>query len=362
VDNRPNINEDSTGYIVDNRPNINEDFVIKSTNQYKKPLLKYVFNYRSKLKEELKNKHKINYNLVDTLFKGNPIEITESLLKTLNKKTIKSIITEGPFKCSIDDVEKRAKKIIFVKYNWDPKNVVFGTENNAVQITAMNDLKPELQQGHDDVIFGFLESLSKKYGKDLNNEFNGFCNKIKMLSSFTTDITSSVYCYTIIKQSDGLYFLSSNREKKKLKRSDNPQYLLNKLYFKIGLFANNVKLEGLNLPKKNLNTPEAWFQDILNNLDPRKNPNYPDSIFYKLNDNIVMEIEITDQDTKSGNLYYDYNQIYKILRNKFNMEPNEIHRLVKSMVEKHFKLGSLTPTVPYDIYDIRWKNISNWGY
>ena len=317
---------------------------------YQKPLLRYAFFNKNQLKEELITKHKINPTVIKELFKQKPQQLTESLLNVIDGKIIKTIITEKFFKCSIEDIEKRAKKIVFVKYNWNPKNVLFDTKNDVVQITSIDDLKPELQnESNDDLIFNFLEILSKKYIKDLNSEFVGFCNKLKFLSSHTSDITSSVYCYAIIKQDGEYFFFSSNREKKHLKRADNPQYLPNKLYFKIGLFASNVKSEGLNLPKKKLNTPEGWFKDILNNLTEYRSPNSPLNIFYKLDNEIVMEMEFNDQDQNSGTLYVGYSKIWSVFETRFNMNRLEIQGLIKSMVEDTYNLRGVTPKVEADI-------------
>lgn len=211
-------------------------------NECKPILQKHIFSNRKELKETLIQKHKINPLVIDTLFKQKPSNIAESLLSVLDKPTITQIMSEMNFKCSIDDVEKRAKKIVFVKYNWDPSNVVFNTENDAVQIIAVEDLKLEYQQPEsDEIVLNYLATLSKAYTKDLNNEFTGICSKIKLLSKYTSDITSSVYCYTIVKLNNQYVFFSSNGEKKLLKKANNPQYLPNKLYFKIGLFASNVK-------------------------------------------------------------------------------------------------------------------------
>lgn len=170
------------------------------------------------------------YNLA--LKFNKPIELIEN--RTTN-------INEGIMKCTIENVEKKAKEIVFVKYNWNPKNVVFTTDKDVVQIMAMDDLKSELQQASDETILTFLQTLSTKYTKDLNKKFNGFCGGLSLLPTLMTDISSSVYCYTIIKKQNQIYFYSSNGEKKPLKHGKHPQYTTNKLYFKIGLFASNVK-------------------------------------------------------------------------------------------------------------------------
>lgn len=237
-------------YLVYDKEVRDESYVYESVD-LKKPLIKQLFQNKSKIKKTLLTKYNMNESVVNTIFKQETKQIAESLLKILDKKVVKGLVKEGQFKCSIQDVEKKAKSIIFVKYNWDPKNVLFQTDNDAVQITVMDDLKPELQTANDESIVKFLESLSTGYTKDLNKQFVGFCGKIGFLAKFTTHITSSVYCYTIVQQPDGIFLFSSNGEKKKLKKGDHPQYQLNKLYFKIGLFASNVVSEGLNSPKIN---------------------------------------------------------------------------------------------------------------
>lgn len=174
-----------------------------------------------------------NSRLYDcTISLNKPVEIIEDRPTNIN---------EGIMKCTIENVEKKAKEIVFVKYNWNPKNVVFTTDKDVVQIMATDDLKPELQQASDETILTFLQTLSTKYTKDINKKFNGFCGGLSLFSTLMTDISSSVYCYTIIEKQNQTYFYSSNGEKKQLKHGKHPQYTTNKLYFKIGLFASNVK-------------------------------------------------------------------------------------------------------------------------
>jgi len=101
--------------------------------------------------------------------------------------------------------------------------------------------------------------------------------------------------------------------------------------------------EGLNLPKKKLDTPEGWFKDILNNLTEYRSPNRPLSIFYKLDNDVVMEMEFNDQDQNSGTLWVSYSKIWSVFETRFNMNRLEIQGLIKSKVEETYNLRGVTP-------------------
>ncbi len=335
-------------------------------SDYKKPLTEYIFARKPQLRTYLTENIKLNPDVIKKNLKSKPREIADWLLTILESSDIKQILSEGSFKCTIEDVEKKAKKIIFVKYNWDPKNVVFTQENDSVQITAMMDLKPDLQNTtHDDVMIKFLTSLSKNYTKDLNSEFSNFCGRLKFLSHLSSDVTSSVYCYSVIQQGDAVILYNSNGEKKRLKHGNHPQYQINKLYFKIGLFANNINLsEGLNLPKKDISTPAKWFQtEILNKLTIATTRDRPNSIFYKLNNEIVMEYynEAGRQELNNGSIYVKYFGIWSIFESRFGLNYGRIQGLIKGMVEEHYKFRYLTPFWWHGSARIRWKNITNLG-
>ena len=50
-----------------------------------------------------------------------------------------------------------------------------------------------------------------------------------------------------------------------------------------------------------------------------------------------------DYDQKNQHFYYSYNCVYTIFMNKFSLQGVDRHRLIKSLVEKHFNLHGITP-------------------
>jgi hypothetical protein len=119
-------------------------------------------------------------------------------------------------------------------------------------------------------------------------------------------------------------------------------------------FIKKILREGLNLPYKNLSTPELWFKDLLNQMDTYKSPDYPNSIFFHINKDVYMQYT---KNTKF--LYYDYNQIYSVLASKFELNSNQIIELVKGMVEEHYKLEIDTTATIGNYSGRRWRNIIN---
>ena len=97
------------------------------------------------------------------------------------------------------------------------------------------------------------------------------------------------------------------------------------------------------LSKIDPNTPEGWFKDILNNLTEYISPEYPLSIFYKLDNDVVMEMEFNDQDQNSGTLWVSYSKIWSVFETRFNMNRLEIQGLIKSKVEETYNLRGVTP-------------------
>ena len=96
--------------------------------------------------------------------------------------------------------------------------------------------------------------------------------------------------------------------------------------------------EGLNLQKLQLDTPEKWFKNLLSKLTPATSPQYPNSIFYKLGDEINMVY-----DKENRHLYYSYENIYQVLESEYHLNNQQITTLVKGIVEEHYELGPLTP-------------------
>jgi hypothetical protein len=164
---------------------------------------------------------------------------------------IDSPITEGMFKCTIEDVEKRAKKIIFSEYNWNPKNVTFDQSNDMITTTIKFDNDEQWKSQKDDQIFSYLKRVAEDYESKFKREFNNFCSSgLKFLGKKTTLVNVGTYVYTVMER----YYLNPNDKntgtkavtvfdsdgnKRKIKHGNNINYQLGKFYIQIGLSVNN---------------------------------------------------------------------------------------------------------------------------
>lgn len=95
--------------------------------------------------------------------------------------------------------------------------------------------------------------------------------------------------------------------------------------------------EGLNLPKKDLSTPDLWLKDLFSNFFLKKHPKYPNTIGFYLNNEIYMRY-----DKNSEVLFYDYYKIELVLRSKYSLSTklndNQIKELIKNTVKEYFNL------------------------
>ena len=120
-------------------------------------------------------------------------------------------------------------------------------------------------------------------------------------------------------------------------------------------FIKKILREGLSLQYKDLSTPELWFKDLLNQMDTYdKLQQYPDSIFFHINKEIYMEY-----DKEFKKLYYHYDKIYSVLESKFGLNHHQTNKLVKDMVEEHYKLEVDTTNNAFSYFGGGWRNIIN---
>jgi hypothetical protein len=56
-------------------------------------------------------------------------------------------------------------------------------------------------------------------------------------------------------------------------------------------------------------------------------------------------------DQKNQHFYYSYDRVYTIFKRKFSLQDDDRHRLMKSLVEKHFKLRDTQPSISSAIKD-----------
>jgi len=93
-----------------------------------------------------------------------------------------------------------------------------------------------------------------------------------------------------------------------------------------------------NLKKGRIKPEERWFIDILYDLKGYISDKYPDSIFYKKNNEILFKY-----DSKTGYFYCDYDDIWLIFQSKYHINYKQISELIKDKVEEHLKLKNVTP-------------------
>jgi hypothetical protein len=92
---------------------------------------------------------------------------------------------------------------------------------------------------------------------------------------------------------------------------------------------------------------EEWFKSLLNGLEIGINDYKPNSVFYKKNGNAIFELY---QDSEIKRLWCSYGLVWYVFEKKYNLNHYEIQLFIKSMVEKHLKLGEVTPCISSNYY------------
>ena len=96
-----------------------------------------------------------------------------------------------------------------------------------------------------------------------------------------------------------------------------------------------------------LSDEERFFLETIDGIEPFKSDKYPQSIFWKKNDTILL-----DMDYKLGCLRVNYKLIWSVFENKYGYDYNDIQSFVEDMVDRHIKLESIAPIlyVEHDRY------------
>ncbi len=87
---------------------------------------------------------------------------------------------------------------------------------------------------------------------------------------------------------------------------------------------------------------ERFVFDIVTNVVEYYHKDFTDNKFYKHNDVLMF-----DYNTKNGNFWCQYNQFWKILVEKFNLNYNQTQSLVKFMVEEHL-INNVIPSYGFN--------------
>ena len=82
---------------------------------------------------------------------------------------------------------------------------------------------------------------------------------------------------------------------------------------------------------------------------------YPDSIFWVKDGEIIAEIEKSEY-------FWVKRDIWDTISIMFSLEYKETREVIKEWLEEHYELGSLTPWLGLHLLPQSWKNITNWGH
>jgi len=91
---------------------------------------------------------------------------------------------------------------------------------------------------------------------------------------------------------------------------------------------------------------EQWFKSLLNGLEIEIRADRPNSVYYKKNGKVFFELYqgFSELYQRSENMFYcDYNLVWSVFNNKYNLNYDETQAFAKSMVEQHLKLEAVTP-------------------
>lgn len=94
---------------------------------------------------------------------------------------------------------------------------------------------------------------------------------------------------------------------------------------------------------------ERFVLDIINDLEECYHPKYDNLIFFRKNLNLIFRYDI-----ENGDLWCNYEHIWRILEKRFELKYEDIQFLIKYMLEKHLFNNSINPS---KFYSENFRNI-----
>jgi len=85
---------------------------------------------------------------------------------------------------------------------------------------------------------------------------------------------------------------------------------------------------------------KEWFKSLLNGLKIEIDDNEPNLVYYKKNGRIFFELY---QISEKRYFWCNYDLVWSVLENKYNLNNGETQAFIKTMVEQHLKLEAVTP-------------------
>ena len=89
------------------------------------------------------------------------------------------------------------------------------------------------------------------------------------------------------------------------------------------------------------------------NLTPKTNSEFPNSVFYVNSDNEVM------MEYGQGVVVIHYKQIWSKIESLFYFNYNDTQSIMKVWLEETYKLEDVKPHYGQDVFENRWKRLTN---
>ena len=95
-------------------------------------------------------------------------------------------------------------------------------------------------------------------------------------------------------------------------------------------------------------TPEQYLLDFIDTLEIKyKRNSFPQSLFLMKDGKIYFEL-----DFKNKYLFYSWKYVFNVFESKFGYNVQQMNVLLTSILEEHFKIGSLTPVLRVFVSDV----------
>ena len=96
-----------------------------------------------------------------------------------------------------------------------------------------------------------------------------------------------------------------------------------------------------------------YLNNNFGNLTPKTNSKFPNSVFYVNSDNEVM------MEYGEKVVVIHYKQIWSKIESLFHLEYKDIKSIMKVWSEETYKLEDVKPHYGQDVFENRWKRLTN---
>ena len=100
-------------------------------------------------------------------------------------------------------------------------------------------------------------------------------------------------------------------------------------------------------------TYEKPFLDLMEGMERKVHPDNPNYILWYKEDGWYFE-----QDEENGDFWCQYDRVWSFFKTNYSSKYSDIQLIIKSLMERHYKLKGLTPHQNGTDCFIRWKDIT----